>query len=70
MCGHHPYPEFQPDVLAVPAEPKGTKRLGLIGKLRRIVEICWLEDRNIQPNVGDVLFCPNDAAAFWYMRAF
>ena len=78
MCGHHPYLEFQSDILAVnaiiegdrPNKPEGAKKLGFNDKLWRTVELCWLEDRNARPVVEDILSCLNDAAAFWYMREF
>ena len=78
LCGHHPYLEFQSDILAVyaivegdrPKKPEEARRLGFSNELWEIVELCWLEDRNARPGVGDILSCLNDAAAFWYMREF
>ena len=76
LCGHHPYIEIQSDILVVnaimegvrPEEPEGMGRLGFSSELWRIVELCWLEDRDARPCVEDVLSCLNDAAAFWYTR--
>jgi len=78
LCGHHPYVEFLSDILAVhaitegvrPNKPEAAKQLGFNDELWRTVELCWLEDRNAQPSVRDILSCLNDAAAFWYMREF
>ena len=78
MCGHHPYVEFPSDIIAVhavlegirPMHPEGAKQLGFSDELWRMVEICWLEDRDARPDVGNILSCLNDAAAFWYMREF
>ena len=76
LCGYHPYLEFQSDILAIhailegvrPMKPEGAKRLGFSDELWRTVELCWLEDRNARPGVGDIFSCLNSAAAFWYMR--
>ena len=73
MCGHHPYLEFQSDILAVnaivegirPKKPEEAKRLGFSDELWRMVELCWLEDRNARPVVEDILSCLNDAATVW-----
>ena len=78
MCGHHPYLEIQSDVLVInaitegvrPGKPEKAKRLGFNDELWRIVELCWLEDRNARPGVVDIFSSLNDAAAFWYMREF
>ena len=78
MCGHHPYLEIPTDILAVlaiiegvrPNKPEASKQLGFNDELWRIVELCWLEDRNARPGVADILSCLNDATAFWYMREF
>jgi len=78
LCGHHPYLEIPSDILAVnaimegvrPIKPERAKQLGFNDELWRTVELCWLEDRNARPGVGDILSCLNDAAAFWYMREF
>jgi len=78
LCGHHPYLEIQSDILAVyavmegdrPNKPERAKQLGFNDELWRIVERCWLEDRDARPGVGDILSRLNDAAAFWYMREF
>jgi len=51
-----------------PKKPKGAKQLGFSDELWRIVELCWLEDRNARPGVEDVLSCLNDAAVSWYKR--
>ena len=51
-----------------PKQPEGAKQLGFSGDLWRTVELCWLEDRNARPDVGDILSCLNDAAAFWDSR--
>ena len=76
LCGHHPYLEIPSDILAVhaivegvwPKKPEGAERLGLSDELWRTVELCWLEDRNARPGVGDILSCLNGAAASWYNR--
>ena len=78
MCGHHPYLEFQLDILAVNAilegvrqkKPEGAKHLGFSDELWRTVERCWLEDRNTRPSVGDTLSSINGAVLFWYVREF
>ena len=80
LCGHHPYLEFPSDIMAVhaitegvrPNKPEGARarQLGFNDELWRTVELCWLEDRNARPDVGDIYSCLNDAAAFWYMRGF
>jgi len=72
LCGHHPYLELSSDILAVhaitegirPIKPEGARQLGLNDELWRIVELCWLEDRNARPDVGVIHSCLNDAAAF------
>ena len=53
-----------------PMKPEGAKQLGFSDKLWRMVELCWLEDRNARPGVEEVHSCLDDAAAFWYMREF
>jgi len=78
LCGHHPYLELESDILAVhattegvrPKKPEEARRLGFNDELWRMVELCWLEDRNARPGVEDILSSLNDAAAFWYMREF
>ena len=78
LCGHHPYPEFQSDILAVhavlegnlPGRPERAKQLGFSDELWRTVELCWLEDRNARPNVVDILSSLNNAIVFWDMREF
>jgi len=78
LCGHHPYLEIESDILVVyaimegirPKKPAGAKRLGFSDDLWRMVESCWLEDRDARPGVEDILSCLNDAAAFWYTREF
>lgn len=76
LCGHHPYLEFQSDILAVhaiiegvrPNKPEEVKRLGFSEELWRTVELCWLEDRNARPVVEDILSSLDGAAATWYRR--
>ena len=78
LCGHHPYVEFQSDILAVhaimegvrPMKPEGARYLGFSDELWRAVELCWLEDRNARLGIGDIVSYLNDATAFWYMREF
>ena len=78
LCGHHPYIEIQSDIMVVnqilegvrPQKPEGAKRLGFSDELWRTVELCWLEDRNARPSVGDILSSLNEATEFWYMRDF
>jgi len=78
LCGHHPYLEIPSVILAVnavvegvrPKKPEAAKRLGFSDELWRVVELCWLEDRNARPDIEEILSCLNDAAAFWYMREF
>ena len=53
-----------------PRKPQEAKQLGFSDELWRIVELCWLEDRDARPGVESILFCLNDAATFWYMREF
>ncbi|KAF9649115.1 kinase-like protein [Thelephora ganbajun] len=75
LCGHHPYVEIQPDFLVIdatlegvrPKKPEGATRLGFTKGLWRILESCWLEDRNARPSVKNILPCLNDAAAHWHM---
>jgi len=78
LCGHHPYLEFQSDILAVnaivegvrPMKPDGAKQLGFSDELWRIVELSWMEDRNARPGVGDILSSLNGAVLFWCVRYF
>ena len=78
LCGRYPYREIPTDILAVhaitegfrPNKPEAAKELGFNDELWNTVELCWLEDRNARPGVGDILSCLNDAAAFWYMKEF
>ena len=51
-----------------PNKPEGAKRLGFSDELWKTVELCWLEDRNARPRVGDALSSLSDAMAFWSMR--
>jgi len=53
-----------------PIKPERAKRLGFSDELWRTVEMCWLEERNARPGVGDILSCLDDAVAFWYTRGF
>jgi len=76
LCGHHPYVEFESDVMVVnaivegarPKKPEGAKRLGFSDNLWAAVEDCWLEDRNARPRVENILSWLNNAVTFWYMR--
>ena len=76
LCGHHPYVDIQSDILVInaitegdrPKKPEDAKSLGFRNGLWRIVQQCWLEDRDARPNVADILSYLNDAMAFWYMR--
>ena len=78
LCGHHPYAEFQSDILAVnaivegvrPKKPEGAKRLGFSDQLWRTVELCWLEDRNARPDANYILSRLNEAREFWYIGLF
>ena len=78
MCGHHPYLEIPSDILTVnaimegvrPKKPEAAKRLGFSDEIWRVVELCWLEDRNARPGVEEILSCLNDGVEFWYMREF
>jgi len=51
-----------------PKKPDEAKRLGFSDELWRTVELCWLEDRNLRPGVGDIFSSLNDAAAFWHVK--
>jgi len=51
-----------------PKKPEGAKWLGFNDELWRVVELCWLEDREGRPGVGDILSCLNEAVVFWSMR--
>jgi hypothetical protein len=51
-----------------PRKPEGAKHLGFSDELWRIVELCWLEDRNARPCVEEILSCLKDAATFWDTR--
>jgi len=51
-----------------PKKPEGAKRLGFNDELWRVVELCWLEDREGRPGVDGILSCLNEAVAFWSMR--
>jgi hypothetical protein len=53
-----------------PRKPEGAKRLGFSNELWGTVELCWREDRNARPVVGDILSSLNDATAFWYTKDF
>jgi len=53
-----------------PKKPEAAKRLGFSDELWKIVELCWLEDRNARPGVKEIHSCLNGAAAFWYMKEF
>jgi len=76
LCGHHPYLEFQSDILAAnaimegvrPNKPEGAKQLGFSDELWTAVELCWLEDRDARPGVGDILPYLDNAVAFWRMN--
>ena len=76
LCEHRPYVEIESDILVInaitegdrPKKPDGATRLGFNDELWRIIELCWLEDRNARPRIEDILSCLNDATAFWYMR--
>ena len=76
LCGHHPYPEHQSDIMAVnailegvrPKKPEAAKQLGYSDELWRTVELCWLEDRSARPKVDDILSCLSDAVASWCIR--
>jgi hypothetical protein len=51
-----------------PKKPEGAKRLGFSDELWRMIELCWLEDRNARSGVEEILSSLKDATAFWYMR--
>jgi len=51
-----------------PRKPQGAKQLGFSDELWRVVELCWLEDRDARPGVESILSNLNDAETFWYMR--
>ena len=51
-----------------PVKPGGAKRLGFSDELWKTVELCWLEDRDARPSVGDIISCLNRAVAFWDTR--
>ena len=53
-----------------PEKPEGAVRLGFNSELWRIVELCWLEDRNARPSIEGIASCLTDATAFWYMRDY
>jgi len=48
-----------------PAKPDDMARLGFTGGLWRIVEQCWLADRNARPTLGTILDCLREAAPGW-----
>jgi len=48
-------------------KPEGAKQLGFNDELWRTVELCWVEDRNARPVIGDICSCLADAAASWNM---
>jgi hypothetical protein len=76
LCGHHPYAEVQSDIMVVneimegvrPKKPKDTKRMGFSDELWKMIELCWLEDRNARPGIDEILFSLKDATAFWFKR--
>ena len=53
-----------------PRKPEGAKRLGFSEELWRMVELCWLEDRDERPGMEDIVSCLNGAVSFWYMREY
>jgi len=53
-----------------PEKPEGAIRLGFNDELWRIVELCWLENRNARPGIEGILSCLNEATTFWDMRGF
>ena len=53
-----------------PRKPEGAKRLGFSEELWRMVELCWLEDRDERPGIEDIVSCLNGAVSFWYMREY
>ena len=53
-----------------PRKPEGAKRLGFSEELWRMVELCWLEDRDERPGIEDIFSCLNGAVSFWYMREY
>jgi hypothetical protein len=76
LCGHHPYVEVQSDIMVVnqimegvrPVKPEEAKRLGFSDELWKMVELCWLEDRNARPGIEEIVSSLKDATAFWFMR--
>ena len=60
---HHPYLEIQSDIVVAHAVMEGVrpgKRLGFSEESRKIVELCWLEDRNARPRIDFVLSWSNN----------
>lgn len=51
-----------------PVKPVGAELLGFSDDLWRIIEQCWLQDRNARPGVEDILSCLTGAAASWYRK--
>jgi len=51
-----------------PEKPEGAARLGFNDELWKIIELCWLENRNARPGVEGILSCLNGATALWDTR--
>ena len=51
-----------------PKKPEDAKRMGLSDELWKMIELCWLEDRNARPGVDEILSSLKDATAFWFKR--
>ena len=51
-----------------PVKPEEAKYLGFSDELWRIVELCWLEDRNKRPGIDYILASLTYAAALWRTR--
>lgn len=70
--------EFQSDILVInaitegdrPQKPERAALLGFSDELWGTIELCWLEDRDARPCIGDIHSSLNEATAFWYMRDF
>lgn len=76
LCGEKPYLGYRGDLqiqIAIgegvrPGEPDEAATLGFTDGLWWIVECCWMEERDIRPNVKAILLHLTHAASAWDKR--